>query len=70
MLAALNTLNFAPVVKPVAQLVFDGQPQNVRWVFVAGRALKEDGKLTGVNERKVIEAAQRAADHLTPLLKP
>jgi 5-methylthioadenosine/S-adenosylhomocysteine deaminase len=66
----MTTLNFASVVKPVAQLVFNGQPQNVMWVFVAGRALKEDGRLTGANERKVIESAQRAADHLTPLLKP
>ena len=45
-----RALNFAPVLRPVAQLVFNGQPQNVKWVFVAGRALKEDGKVKGVND--------------------
>jgi 5-methylthioadenosine/S-adenosylhomocysteine deaminase len=50
--------------------VFNGQPQNVTWVFVAGRALKEDGQVTGANERELIEAAQTAIDHIVPLLQP
>ena len=40
------------------------------WVFVAGRALKENGKVTGVNERKLVEAAQAATDHIAPFLDP
>src|SRR5262249_26025632 len=39
----MKMVNFAPVLKPAAQLVFNGQPQNVKWVFVAGHAIKEDG---------------------------
>jgi 5-methylthioadenosine/S-adenosylhomocysteine deaminase len=66
----MQALNFAPVLRPVAQIVFNGQPQNVQWVFVAGRALKEDGKIKGANERELIEAAQAATDHIMPLLQP
>jgi 5-methylthioadenosine/S-adenosylhomocysteine deaminase len=65
-----RALNFAPVLRLANQLVFNGQPQNVKWVFVAGRVLKEDGKVTGVDERELIEAAQTAIDHLVPLLQP
>jgi cytosine/adenosine deaminase-related metal-dependent hydrolase len=63
-------LNFAPVLRPVAQIVFNGQTQNVQWVFVAGRVLKENGKVTGVNERKLVEAAQAATDHIKPFIEP
>jgi 5-methylthioadenosine/S-adenosylhomocysteine deaminase len=66
----MHALNIAPVLRPVAQIVFNGQTQNVKWVFVAGRALKEDGKVTGVNERKLVEAAQAATDHITPYIQP
>ena len=66
----MHALNFAPVLRPVAQIVFNGQTQNVKWVFVAGRVLKEDGKVKGVNERKLVEAAQAATDHITPFIQP
>jgi 5-methylthioadenosine/S-adenosylhomocysteine deaminase len=62
--------NFAPVLRLENQIVFNGQPQNVKWVFVAGRALKEDGKVKGANERELMEAAQTAIDHIVPLLQP
>jgi 5-methylthioadenosine/S-adenosylhomocysteine deaminase len=65
-----RALNFAPVLRPVNQIVFNGQPQNVKWVFVAGRVLKEDGKVKGANERKLIEAAQAATDRITPFIIP
>jgi 5-methylthioadenosine/S-adenosylhomocysteine deaminase len=57
----LNTVN---------QIVFNGQPQNVKYVFVAGRALKENGRVKGVNERNLVEAAQAATDHITPFIEP
>jgi 5-methylthioadenosine/S-adenosylhomocysteine deaminase len=66
----MQALNFAPVLRPVAQIVFNGQTQNVQWVFVAGRVLKENGKVTGVNERKLVEAAQAATDHIKPFIEP
>jgi 5-methylthioadenosine/S-adenosylhomocysteine deaminase len=66
----MHALNFAPVLRPVAQIVFNGQTQNVKWVFVAGRVLKEAGKVKGVKERELVEAAQTATDHITPFLQP
>jgi 5-methylthioadenosine/S-adenosylhomocysteine deaminase len=66
----MRALNFAPVLRPTAQLVFNAQPQNVKWMFVAGRALMEDGKLKDVNKRKVIEAAQAVSDRIAHLIQP
>jgi 5-methylthioadenosine/S-adenosylhomocysteine deaminase len=65
-----RALNFAPLLRPVNQIVFNGQPQNVAWVFVAGRALKEKGKLKGVDVGALIKAAQTATDHIAPFLLP
>jgi 5-methylthioadenosine/S-adenosylhomocysteine deaminase len=65
-----RTLNFVPQVAPVNQLITNGQPQNVKYVFVAGRALKEKGKLKGVDVGQLIKAAQTAADRIAPSLQP
>jgi 5-methylthioadenosine/S-adenosylhomocysteine deaminase len=65
-----RTLNFAPQVAPVNQIVLNGQPQNVAWVFVAGRVLKEKGKLKGMDVGQLIKAAQTATDHIAPFLDP
>ncbi len=65
-----NQLNFAPQLRQVNQLVFNGQPQNVTWVFVAGRALKRDGRLVGVNIGELLQDAQTAIDDIAPALAP
>jgi 5-methylthioadenosine/S-adenosylhomocysteine deaminase len=65
-----QALNFAPVLRPVAQIVFNGQTQNVKWVFVAGHALKAEGKVTGVDVGQLIQAAQAATDHITSFIQP
>jgi 5-methylthioadenosine/S-adenosylhomocysteine deaminase len=65
-----GTRNFSPLVQPINQIVFNGQPRNVRWVFVAGRALKQDGRVAGVDERRLLRQAQIAADHIGAALVP
>jgi 5-methylthioadenosine/S-adenosylhomocysteine deaminase len=65
-----RALNFAPRLRPVNQIVFNGQPQHVKWVFVAGRALKEKGRVTGVDRGALLKAAQIATDHITPFIQP
>jgi 5-methylthioadenosine/S-adenosylhomocysteine deaminase len=65
-----RALNFAPLLRPVNQIVFNSQPQHVEWVFVAGRALKEKGRVTGVDQGAVLKAAQVATDHITPFIQP
>jgi 5-methylthioadenosine/S-adenosylhomocysteine deaminase len=65
-----DTLNFAPTMNLVNQIVFNGQPDNVTWVFVAGRALKKSGKIVGVNIKALLDDAQVAADNIRPALVP
>src|SRR5262249_26161192 len=65
-----RALNFTPVLRPVNQIVFNGQPQNVKYVFVAGRLLKQNGNLVGVNVGTLIQDAQTAADRIAPFLAP
>jgi 5-methylthioadenosine/S-adenosylhomocysteine deaminase len=61
-------LDFAPHFDWVSQLVFNGQPANVEWVFVAGRALKRDGRVIG-DQARVIADAQAASDRIQKLLR-
>jgi 5-methylthioadenosine/S-adenosylhomocysteine deaminase len=62
-----GALDFAPQLDWVSQLVFNGQPVNVEWVFVAGRALKRDGRVVG-DQTRVIADAQAASDRIQKLL--
>jgi 5-methylthioadenosine/S-adenosylhomocysteine deaminase len=61
-------INFAPRIDWIAQIVFNGQPENVEWVFVSGRPLKAKGKLVGVNEKKIVESAEVVADRIRPAI--
>jgi 5-methylthioadenosine/S-adenosylhomocysteine deaminase len=65
-----RALNFAPSVALVNQLITNGQPHNVQYVFVAGKPLKWNGNLVGVNVETVIKDAQAAADRIAPFLTP
>lgn len=59
-----SAVNFAPRWDWPSQIVFNGQPANVDYVFVAGRMLKEKGRLLGVSEQDVIAAAEQAATRI------
>lgn len=65
-----SALNFAPQLEQVNQVVFNGQPDNVTWVFVAGRPLKKDGQLVGVDLKKVLRDAQTAVRDIEPAIQP
>jgi 5-methylthioadenosine/S-adenosylhomocysteine deaminase len=65
-----RALNFAPAVALVNQLITNGQPHNVKDVFVAGRRLKHNGKLVGVPVARLLQDAQTAADRIAPFLAP
>ena len=60
----------SPPVSPVNQLITNGQPHNVKYVFVAGKPLKSNGNVVGVNVGTVIKDAQAAADRIAPFLQP
>jgi len=59
-----HALNFAPRFDDVSQVVFNAQPANVEWVFVAGRGLKERGQLVGTNIEAAIADANRVVQRM------
>jgi 5-methylthioadenosine/S-adenosylhomocysteine deaminase len=63
-----RAVNFAPRVDWISQIVFNGQPANVEWVFVDGRALKARGRLVGVEPAAVVKAADEVAVRLRKFL--
>lgn len=64
MLVNPGDVNFAPRVEWVSQIVLNGQPVNVEWVFIDGRPLKSKGEMVGVNVEAIVEAAQKAATRI------
>jgi len=62
------TVNFAPQVDWVSQIVLNGQPRNVQWVFVNGETLMKKGKFVGVDEEEVIQEAEAAVDRINTRL--
>jgi 5-methylthioadenosine/S-adenosylhomocysteine deaminase len=65
-----QTINFAPRSDWLSQIVFNGQPRNVEWVFVAGQPLKKQGRLVGVNPAAIVAAAQKASERIQGDLGP
>jgi 5-methylthioadenosine/S-adenosylhomocysteine deaminase len=61
-------INFAPRIDWISQIVFNGQPENVEWVFVAGQPLKAKGRLVGINEAKIVETAETVAQRIRPAI--
>jgi hypothetical protein len=45
----------------IAQIVLNGQPANVDWVFVDGQPRKARGRLVGVDPARIVQAAEAAA---------
>ena len=65
-----STANFAPRFDWISQIVFNGQPANVEWVFVEGRVLKRRGQLVGVRPEAIVEAADEVANRIKKFLFP
>jgi cytosine/adenosine deaminase-related metal-dependent hydrolase len=59
-----DNLEMAPLNNPVGAVVLAGHPGLVDSVWVAGRAVKREGKLVGVDERRVIEELTRSRDYV------
>lgn len=54
----LNELNTVPVHNPVSQLVYSAQSSQVSHVWVNGRLLLNNGELTTLNRRNLMETAR------------
>jgi 5-methylthioadenosine/S-adenosylhomocysteine deaminase len=61
-------VNFAPRLDWINQIVLNGQPANVDWVFVDGRPLKANGQLVGVDPAPIVRTVGAAAHRLSDAL--
>ncbi|TJZ45302.1 5-methylthioadenosine deaminase [Streptomyces piniterrae] len=59
-----GALNFAPRFDWTSQIVLNGQPSNVSYVFVDGWLRKARGELVHVDTGRVVREAERAAAHV------
>ncbi len=59
-----DALNLAPLNNPIGALVLATHPSDVEWVFVAGRAVKRDGRLSHSDLAQVRARAAASRDYL------
>jgi cytosine/adenosine deaminase-related metal-dependent hydrolase len=57
-------VNFAPRLDWINQIVFNGQPANIDWLFVHGRPLKAGRRVVGTDPTPTVQAAEEAARRL------
>jgi 5-methylthioadenosine/S-adenosylhomocysteine deaminase len=59
-----NAINTAPMVKPAGTIVVFSDTSNVDSVFVAGRAVKRNGELVGVDLDSVLAKLDESRNHI------
>jgi cytosine/adenosine deaminase-related metal-dependent hydrolase len=59
-----DQINVAPLIDPVATVVICADTSNVDSVFVAGRPVKRDGKLLGVDLSRAVSSVEQSRDYL------
>ena len=60
-LGGIESTAFRPRPDPVGSGVFQSGTHDVRDVFIAGKLIKENGKLVGVNLRSALDRADNSA---------
>ena len=66
----LLTLNSQPVYDPLSQLVYTARPEQVTDVWVAGRQLVDQRRLTGINENDVLRRSAEWQQRIAARMKP
>ena len=59
-----DQVNVAPLIDPVATVVICADTSNVDSVFVAGKAVKRNGELVGVDLRRALGMVEESRDYL------
>jgi cytosine/adenosine deaminase-related metal-dependent hydrolase len=59
-----HALNLAPMADPIRALVLGGHAGNVEAVLVEGRPLKWNGRMIGIDTRRVIDLLNLTRDYL------
>lgn len=67
MLVRTTDLNLTPVSDPVGAVVLAAHPGNVDSVFVAGRAVKRDGQMVGIDLEALRQRAMASQQHVLAL---
>jgi 5-methylthioadenosine/S-adenosylhomocysteine deaminase len=65
----LNTLSSQPVFDPISHLVYCAKSTQVSYVWVNGQCLLKEGKLTTLDEEKLIDQAKGWAKKIHPIIK-
>ncbi len=65
----LDKLHTTPCPDVVSTIVYAAQSTDVETVWIDGRAVLRDGRLTTMNEREVIESAQTEVERLAGVVK-
>ena len=65
----IDQLGSAPTYDPIAQIVYNGHRDQIRGVWVAGRQLVKDGKLTTLEEEKLLERVRYWRDKIVGFKK-
>ena len=66
----LDKLHTTPRPEVVSTIVYAAQSSDVETVLIDGRLVLRDGRLTTMDERKVIEAAHNEAAHIVARIGP
>jgi 5-methylthioadenosine/S-adenosylhomocysteine deaminase len=64
-----NAINVMPVNDPLAAITLGMDTSNVDTVFVAGQAKKRNGRLVGVDLKRVADLAGKSRDYLVSKVK-
>jgi 5-methylthioadenosine/S-adenosylhomocysteine deaminase len=59
-----SAINFAARFDWVSQIVLNGRPDNVEWVFIDGKVRKANGQLVGVNSKRLVDRAEAVAERI------
>jgi 5-methylthioadenosine/S-adenosylhomocysteine deaminase len=60
----LNRIHTTPAYDPVSAIVYAAEAGDVEWVWIDGRAVLREGRLTTLDEADVVDAASREAEHM------
>jgi 5-methylthioadenosine/S-adenosylhomocysteine deaminase len=63
-LVRTDQINVAPFIDPVATVVICADTSNIDSVFVAGRAVKRNGQLVGVDMARMVRLVESSRDYL------
>jgi len=66
---SLESPHMQPIYDPYSHLVYTAKASDVKWVFIDGKPLKRDGKLTFIDEEEILEIGRKLKEMVIGALK-